>query len=319
MGRKLLDFHGFFGQPTLVSHVRRLVHGARRRGEPLPPLLLLGPSGVGKTRFVEALAVEGGVGRHILFARRSVKVADLITAITAIKPFDLLFIDEAHSLAEDEQQVLFRAIDCREVPVLNGRRVDHSRVEPVNPFGLVLATNQPGRLVAALRRRTQELVFQFYAVPELAWVGRRLAEYLGVELSAQAARRLAETAHGTPARVRRRLESLRNYWPARVHFRQEHVERVLAHEGIDEDGLSPHQRHYLCHLAESGAETLRRLALRLGVDPRYLADEVESDLVFEGYVAASDGPRRVLTPAGREFVAARPWGISPSRSSPPMR
>jgi holliday junction DNA helicase RuvB len=311
MGRPLSPFHGFYGQFAMVSHVRRLVRGARLRGEPLPPLLLLGPSGVGKTRFVDALAADGGVARHILFAGRSVKVADAVSAITALKPFDLLFIDEAHSLAEDEQQVLFRAIDCREVPAVNGRQVDRSKFEPVNPFGLVLATNQPGRLVPALRRRTLELVFLPYTVTELAWVGRRLAETLGVELSAQAARRLAETAHGTPARVRRRLETLRSYWPERLRFTQEHVERVLAREGIDDAGLTAHQRHYLRCLAESGEETLRRLALRLGVDPRYVADEVEADLIFAGYVAAGDGPRRALTPAGREFVSARAWGTDP--------
>jgi len=85
----------------MVSHVRRLVLGARLRGEAIPPLLL-GPSGAGKTRFVDALAREGGVVRHILFAGRSVKVADVVSAITALKPFDLLLIDEVHSLAEDE-------------------------------------------------------------------------------------------------------------------------------------------------------------------------------------------------------------------------
>jgi Holliday junction resolvasome RuvABC ATP-dependent DNA helicase subunit len=267
---------------------------------------------VGKTRFVDAIAAEGGVDRHTMFASRSVKVADVVSAITDIKPFDLFFIDEAHSLAEDEQQVLFRAIDCREVPAVNGRRVDRSKFESVNPFGLILATNQPGRLVPALRRRTEELVFLPYTVPELAWVGRRLAEGLGVELSAQAARRLAESAHGIPARVRRRLETLRTYWPERLRFTQEHVERVLAREGIDEAGLTPHQRHYLLCLAESGEENLRRLALRLGVDPRYVADEVEADLIFAGYVAAGDGRRRALTPAGREFVSAQSWSTSPS-------
>jgi Holliday junction DNA helicase RuvB len=279
---------------------------------PLPPLLLLGPSGVGKTRFVDALAAEGGVDRHILFAARSVKVADVVSALIAVKPFELLFIDEAHSLAEDEQQVLYRAIDCREVPVVNGRWVDRSSFRPVEPFALALATNQPGRLLPPLRRRTQELVFLPYTVPELTWVGRRLAENLGVEISAQAARKLAETAHGTPARVCRRLETLRSYWPERLRFSQEHVERVLTREGIDDAGLSPHQRHYLRCLAESGEESLRRLALRLGVDPRYVADEVEADLIFAGYVAAGDGYRRALTLAGREFVSDQSWATPPS-------
>jgi Holliday junction DNA helicase RuvB len=294
----------------VVSHVRRLIRGARLRGEPLAPLLLLGPSGVGKSRFVDALAAEDGVNRRTLFAGRSVKVVDMVTAFTGLNPFDLLFIDEAHSLGEDEQQILFRAIDYREVPVVSGRRVDLAKFESVSPFGLVLATNQPGRLVPALRRRTQELAFLPYTVPELTWVGRRLAECLGVELSTQAARRLAETAHGTPARVRRRLETLRSYWPERVRFTQDHVERVLDREGIDEAGMTAHQRHYLRCLAASGEETLRRLALQLGVDSRYVADEIEADLIFAGYVTASDGPRRVLTLAGRELVSSWGWGTS---------
>jgi hypothetical protein len=43
-------------------------------------------------------------------------------------------------------------------------------------------------------------------------------------------------------------------------------------------------------------QTLRRLALRLGVDAGYVAEEVEPDLVFAGLVSAGDGPRRALTP-----------------------
>jgi Holliday junction resolvasome RuvABC ATP-dependent DNA helicase subunit len=311
MGRPLSDFHGFFGQRAVVSHVRRLVRGARVRGEPLPPLLLLGPSGVGKTKFVGALAAEAGVNMHLLFAARSVRVPDVVTAIAALPPYDLLLIDEAHSLGEDEQQVLFRAIDCGQVPAVSGRRVDHSKVEPVGPFGLIVATNQPGRVVAALRRRTQEMVFLPYEVTELAWIGRRLAEGLGVEVSPQAARRLAETAHGTPARVLRRIETMLKYWPEKLRFSQGHVERALALEGIDDAGLTAPQRLYLRCLAESGEGALRRLALHVGVDARYLADEVEPDLIFAGYVAASDGPRRALTAAGRELVSSRAWGASP--------
>jgi Holliday junction DNA helicase RuvB len=183
MGRQLRDFHGFFGQAEIVRHVRFLVRGVLRRGESLPPLLLLGPTGVGKTEFVRAVAVKAGVDRQILFAARSLKAIDVVSALTELKPFDLLFIDEAHSLGEDEQQVLYRALDCREVPVVAGRRLDRRRFRAVGPFGLILATNQPGRLLSALRRRFVSLKFLPYKVVELSWVGRRLAEVMGIELS----------------------------------------------------------------------------------------------------------------------------------------
>jgi Holliday junction DNA helicase RuvB len=271
---------------------------------------------VGKTRFADSLAMEVGIGRKTLFAARAVRVVDVVASFTALQPFEILFVDEAHSLGEDEQQVLYRALDEREIPVVVGRRVDRAAFRKVEPFSLVLATNQPGRLLPALRRRVEPLVFLPYSVPELAWIGRRLAEGMGVELSAQAARRLAEVAHGAPARIRRRLETLRTYWPKRIQFGQEHVERVLGREGVDARGLNPHQRHYLQLLATAGGQTIRRLAIALGVDHRYVADEVEPDLVFAGYVNAGDGPGRTLTAAGQELVVGLA-GVEPCISEEP--
>src|SRR5262249_53546091 len=150
-----------------------------------------------------------------------------------------------------------------------------------------------------------------YGVRELARIGLRLAEDLGIKISPQAARKLAEVACGTTARVLRRLETLRLYWPRCVRFSQERVERLLADEGADESGLTKQQRLCLDCLAESGGQTLRRLALRLGVDARYVAEEVEVDLIFGGYVAAGDGPGQELTAAGRELVSSRPAGAAP--------
>ena len=266
--------------------------------------MLLGRSGIGKTRFAASMAKEAGVTLRTLIAAKSVKVRCIVSLLLDLKPGDILLIDEVHSLGNDQQQLLYRALDQRQVPAVKSGRLVVAQFEQIAPFCLIVATNRPGEVLPALRRRLHAFEFRPYTTRELTFIARRVAETSGLFLTAQAAGRLAEAAHGTPALVEKRLETLRLSWPNRCRFSQKDIERVLRLEGIDKFGLTSNQRLYLRVLAGSprGQNTLRRLAIHLGCDTRYVADDVEPGLIFEGYVDANEGPRRQLTRKGRELA-----------------
>jgi Holliday junction resolvasome RuvABC ATP-dependent DNA helicase subunit len=214
-------------------------------------------------------------------------------------------IDEAHSLSHDAQQVLYGALDRARIPLLQDGRLDPSQLGSIAEFTLILATNEPGRITRGLRTRITRIEFDRYTLPELKAIAERIAALEGMDLTAQAARLLADVAQSLPRSIARRLEHLRLFWPHVERFTQEHVAELLAHEGIDARGFSPHQRLYLRTLAESprGVCSLERLSVKLGCDTATIRQEIEPYLIDQRLVDPHSGRGRTLTEAGYAEVA----------------
>jgi Holliday junction resolvasome RuvABC ATP-dependent DNA helicase subunit len=134
-------------------------------------------------------------------------------------------------------------------------------------------------------------------------IAERVAAVEAVEISPQAARRLAEVAQGSPRIIARRIEALRLFSPGIDKLGVEHVEEVLANEGVDELGMWPSQRLYLQVLASPrGTCSLERLAIKLGCDPANIRSEVEPHLIERGWVEPHSGRGRMITVAGRAIT-----------------
>jgi Holliday junction resolvasome RuvABC ATP-dependent DNA helicase subunit len=224
--------------------------------------------------------------------------------LQALRFGDIFFIDEAHSLCPDAQQVLYVALDQYKAPTTHKKGLQRDRFVSVASFTLVLATNEPGRLKKSLRSRLERVEFDPYTIPELKAIAQRIAGYEGIELTPQAARRLAEVAQGSPRTVCHRLQTLQYHYPRVTRLGQEHIDNLLDSEGIDHNGLWPYQRHYLAVLAESrhGSCSLERFAVTLGCDTLYIRQEIEPYLVEQGFVEFQSHRGRVITQKGRSMV-----------------
>jgi Holliday junction resolvasome RuvABC ATP-dependent DNA helicase subunit len=209
-------------------------------------------------------------------------------------------------LSHDAQQVLYGALDRARVPLLQEGRLDASHLGSIAEFTLILATNEPGRITRGLRTRVTRIEFDRYTLPELKAIAERIAALEGIELTAQATRWLAEVAQSLPRSMARRLDHLRLFWPHVTRFTQDHIEELLAYEGIDGRGFSPHQRLYLRTLAESPRWicSLERLSVKLGCDTATIRQEIEPYLIDQGLVDPHSGRGRTLTEAGYTEVVA---------------
>jgi holliday junction DNA helicase RuvB len=251
------------------------------------------------------LAKEYGSDLHTFLAGQDIKPVHICVILGELKFGDVFFIDEAHSLPRDAQQVLFMALDENKVPVVcKNNRLDRSQFCSVAEFTLVLATTEPGKILSSLCNRLTPIDFDPYTLPELKAIAMRVAEQEGVEITPQAARHLAQASQGVPRTIANHFEFMLRPFPGEARFDTDHVRQLLSELGIDEHGLTPPQRQYLRVLATSpeGHVPLEHLVARLGCDSAHLRRTLEPYLVEQGFIGFGRARARHITPSGRGLV-----------------
>jgi Holliday junction resolvasome RuvABC ATP-dependent DNA helicase subunit len=304
MPRPVSRWQGFVGQRPRVRQIRKLIKGAQARGKPCESVVIIAPTGNGKTAFGKAMGAEMGMRLEPIVASRDLAVRDVCAVLAKLKFAQMLFIDEAQSLPKDVQELLYRALDEQKIPMVGENGVDRTRSESIAEFTLILATNEPGCLRTALYNRLLPIAFEPYTDKELKAIAEDAAKEGKLALTGHAAGRLANMSQGRPRNVRNWVKRLPCYFPRVTSFGLEHVQVMFAHEGIDVFGLNPLQRRYLAVLAANpqGACSIERLAAAIELDAGYIKQEIELHLFHRKYAAIHGGRGRVLTDDGRALL-----------------
>lgn len=175
------SLHEFVGQPNVRRMLRIAVEASLKRNKPVDHILLLGPSGLGKStlakiianmqggKFIECLAgrlsdgkdwkelfrqVEGRGYRTDLSAEEARKIAleqgvEALVAKGAMLSKSVVFLDEVHRLSQKQQEQLYTLMTknilyyTEKNPLTKAMDV---RWTPVPLFSLVAATTEEGKL-----------------------------------------------------------------------------------------------------------------------------------------------------------------------------
>src|SRR4051812_10035455 len=232
------SLHGMVGQAKLRRLLIRLTDAANARRMPLDHMLLVGPSGYGKTTIANAVA--NALGVRVWQIEAPVSHDTLTSLRTAMDDRDVLFVDEIHQQgimdrrsrdSSTQPEVLFSVMEDRTL-------VTGSGVLPFPAITVIGATTDEGRLPDAfVNRFPLHPEFSPYTVDDLADMAVLNARAYALPIEAEAAERFAFASRGTPRIVN-------NYVRNAASLTDSLIDETLAEEVIEdlnrtsEDGLT---------------------------------------------------------------------------------
>jgi Holliday junction DNA helicase RuvB len=309
----------FAGQRRLKQNLAIAIGAARKRGEPLGHCLFSGPPGLGKTTLAHVLANEMGSRIRVTSGPVLEKPGDLAGLLTGLERGDVLFIDEIHRLKPIVEEYLYPAMEEFQLDILiDSGPAARTVTLPLERFTLVGATTKQGLLTGPLRSRFEHAGrLDFYTPEELAWIVRRSARILGIEIDDEATATIASRSRGTARVANRLLKWARDYAQVKAEGK---ITGTLAADAlraleVDDAGLDEMDTRILTCLIDKfggGPVGVGSLAVAVGEDPDTLEEVHEPFLIQSGFLHRTSRGRVATERAYRHLgVAGRPPRVDP--------
>jgi Holliday junction DNA helicase RuvB len=300
------------GQDAVRQKLEISIEAAKGRKEPIEHVLFYGPPGLGKTSFAHIIANEMKVNIKVTSGPSIERSGDLAAILTAIKPNDILFIDEIHRLGRAVEEVLYPAMEDFALDIVIGKGPGAKSMRLRLPrFTVVGATTRLSLLSNPLRDR---FGIQFrmdpYDLESLEKIVNRAAAMLNVEIKPEGTTEVARRARGTPRIALRLLRRVRDY--AQVRADGIITGRVagdalnmmeIDHLGLDETDL----RILRCIIEKFGGGPvgLETIAAAINEDSATVEDVYEPYLLQLAFIKRT--PRgRVAMPSAYEHLGLTP-------------
>jgi len=303
----------YLGQRPVREQLAIYIEAAKRRGEALDHVLIFGPPGLGKTTLAHVIANELGVNLRSTSGPVIERAGDLAALLTNLQPRDVLFVDEIHRLSPVVEEILYPAMEDRQIDIMIGEGPAARSIKlDLQPFTLIGATTRAGLLTSPLRDRfgiVQRL--EFYTPGELGAIVRRSAKILGIACADDGAAEIANRSRGTPRIANRLLRRVRDYAQIKADGTITRDVAIAAMKmlNVDAEGFDALDRRLLSIIIEhfdGGPVGVDSLAAALSEERGTIEDVLEPFLIQQGFLMRTARGRMVTGKAYRHLGLKAP-------------
>ena len=295
----------FIGQEKAKERLRIHIEAAKKRGDALEHVLLVGPPGLGKTTLARIIANEIQTNYKQAIGPVMEKL-DLASTLMNLDQGDILFIDEIHRMKGYLQELLYPAMEDYQLDLAIGQGPASDVVQmPLKQFTLVGATTREGLLTGPFRDRFGiRIHLDYYEAKDIQQAIRINSAKLNINIDEDAEYTLACRSRGTMRIANKLLANVRDYAQVEADgsLSLEVVKDALKFFDIDERGLNKQDYAYFQTLIEkfNGRAGLKALAVALSEDERTIAEVYEPYYIKEGFLMLTPGGR-IATDAAHEY------------------
>ncbi len=209
-----IKLEDYIGQTLIKKHLSVAIASSKIRQEALDHILFYGPPGLWKTTISNIIAYEMGVWLKSTSGPAIEKQADLISILSNLEKWDILFIDEIHRLKPQIEEILYTAMEDFVIDIMVGSGTGAQSVKmPIPKFTLVWATTRLSSLSSPLRDRFGNVMkLDFYNEEDLTKIIRKNAKKLELNLWENTLKNIAKRSRWTPRIANRLLKIIRDYF-----------------------------------------------------------------------------------------------------------